>query len=85
MSSGSERERPMGIIVQGTRVVGAVHIPGGNDEFIKQFNYCYGPMKMECSRLAETEQNEKKKKDERFRMPTWSRQLWESQPVATQQ
>lgn len=82
MSSGSERERPMGIIVQGTRVVGAVHIPKGDDDFIKQFNYCYGPMRMECSRLAdESESSEKKKKDERFRMPKWSRQLWDPQPA----
>ncbi len=80
MSSGSERERPTGIIVQGTKVVGSVCIPDATDEFIRQFNYCYGPMKMVCSRNPSDEEKDPRRRDERFRMPMWSREMWETKP-----
>ncbi len=78
-SSGSERERPDGIIVQGTKIVGSIYIPDATEEFIDQFNNCYGPLKMQCSRSAENEQEEKLN-PHRFRLPAWFRHVWQPAP-----
>ena len=85
MSSGSERERPSGIIRHGNRVVGAVSISLENEQFIAQFNHFYRGMRMECCKLepdAEAVPAERDKRDERFRMPVWSRQQYLFAPPA---
>ncbi|MCA9130756.1 MAG: hypothetical protein KDB22_26905 [Planctomycetales bacterium] len=45
MSSSFQREPLSGLIQQHQRVVGAVCLPEVDaQEFIEQFNHCYGPM-----------------------------------------
>jgi len=79
-SSGSERDRPCGMIMQGNRVVGAICIPEGtNEEFIEQFNSCYGPLRMQCAqtdRLAEVIRPNIN--PDRFRLPAWFRHVWQA-------
>lgn len=74
-SSGSERERPDGIIVQGTKIVGSICMPDATEEFIDQFNNCYGPLRMQCSLSAE--RDEEKANPHRFRLPAWFRHVWQ--------
>ncbi len=79
-SSGSERDRPCGMIMQGNRVVGAVCIPDGtDDQFIEQFNNCYGPLRMQCEqaeRLADAVRPSVN--PDRFRLPAWFRHVWQA-------
>lgn len=45
MSSSLQREPLTGIIRQGQKVVGGVALPEeGLQQFVDQFNHCYGPM-----------------------------------------
>lgn len=76
-SSGSERDRPCGVIVQGTRVVGAICIPNATDEFIEQFNSCYGPLRMQCTQVEQPADVAKANPD-RFRLPAWFRHVWQA-------
>ncbi len=47
MSSNSDREPPSGLIRQDAKVVGAICLPEADiQEFIDQFNHCYGPLRM---------------------------------------
>ena len=47
MSSSLWREPPSGTIRQGAKVVGAICLPEEHiQEFIEQFNRCYGPLSM---------------------------------------
>jgi hypothetical protein len=47
MSSSPSREPLSGVIRQDSKVIGAICLPDENpQEFIEQFNHCYGPMRM---------------------------------------
>ncbi|MDZ4850036.1 MAG: hypothetical protein SGI77_12190 [Pirellulaceae bacterium] len=80
MSSGSERDRPCGIIVQGNKVVGAICIPDTHPEFIDQFNNCYGPLRMRCSQLDRPADDEVPPNPHRFKLPAWFRHVWQPAP-----
>jgi hypothetical protein len=75
MSSGSERERPNGVIRQGTQVVGCVCMPEASDIFIKEFNHCYGQLRLEVTEPA-TNPNDPKQNPHTFRLPMWFRHVW---------
>lgn len=48
MSSSASREPLSGVIRQNEKVVGAVALPEEDlNEFIEQFNSCYGPLRMQ--------------------------------------
>ena len=48
MSSSASREPLAGLIRQNDKVVGAVALPEEDlNEFIEQFNSCYGPLRMQ--------------------------------------
>ncbi|GAB5405403.1 MAG: hypothetical protein Aurels2KO_36340 [Aureliella sp.] len=50
MSSSIDREPLDGLIRQGQKVVGAICLPEADlQEFIEQFNHCYGPMQLQVS------------------------------------
>jgi hypothetical protein len=75
MSSGSERERPCGVLRQGTNVVGCVCMPDPSDVFIKEFNHCYGQLRLEVSApLADLPQD--RLNPNTFRLPMWFRHVW---------
>ena len=87
MSSGSDRGHASGIIMQGKRVVGAVCIPDASDAFIEQFNNCYGPMKLQCNRIAAEVSPMAigpglSRNRAAHRMTKWFRQSWRSPGVA---
>lgn len=47
MSSSISREPLSGLIRQDAKVIGAICLPEEDpQEFIEQFNHCYGPMRM---------------------------------------
>ncbi len=80
-SSGSERERPDGVIVQGTKVVGSICIPDATEEFIDQFNNCYGPLRMQCERNEDpNSKSPGASNPHRFRLPAWFRHVWQPAP-----
>jgi hypothetical protein len=76
-SSGSERERPEGIIRQGSRIVGAICIPDPSEAFIDQFNNCYGPLRMQCSK-PDSPSELTSANPHRFRLPAWFRHVWQA-------
>ncbi len=75
MSSGSERDRPCGLLRQGNKVVGNVCMPEATDIFIKEFNHCYGQLRLEVSEqtviLSRPSLN-----PHTFRLPMWFRHVW---------
>lgn len=75
MSSGSERDRPLGVIRQGSKVVGAVCIPDASDIFIKEFNHCYGQLRLEVE-APKASKPAIANNPHAFRLPTWFRHVW---------
>ncbi len=65
-----------GIIVQQGKVVGAICIPDGTNEFIEEFNNCYGPLRMQVSEVEPHQRREGVVPTFRFRLPTWYREAW---------
>lgn len=84
MSSGSQREQPTGVIRQGNRVVGCIVMPEADDVFIREFNHCYGQLRLS---VASTPNPVPKTTDPHtFQLPTWFRHVWHSvhpEPAAT--
>ncbi len=76
MSSGSERDPLCGIIVQSGRVVGAICIPEEGQDFIEEFNNCYGPLRMQVTELEQNAPKPVKAPGYQFRLPTWYREAW---------
>jgi len=68
------------MIMQGTRVVGAICIPEGSDEqFIEQFNSCYGPLRMQCAQSERLDEVIRPiVNPDRFRLPAWFRHVWQA-------
>jgi hypothetical protein len=55
MSSSPNREPLTGIIRQDAKVVGAICLPEEElQDFIEQFNHCYGPLRMRVEMLPGT-------------------------------
>ena len=76
MSSGSQREQPTGVIRQGNRVVGCIVMPEADDVFIREFNHCYGQLRLS---VASTPNPAPKTIDPNtFQLPTWFRHVWHS-------
>lgn len=75
MSSGSYRDRPHGLLRQGSKVVGSVAIPESSEVFIKEFNHCYGQLRLEVSQ-PELETEDAKSNPHTFRLPMWFRHVW---------
>ena len=84
MSSGSQREQPTGVIRQGNRVVGCIVMPEADDVFIREFNHCYGQLRLS---VASTPNPIPKTMDPNtFQLPTWFRHVWHSvHPESTSQ
>jgi hypothetical protein len=79
MSSGSDRERVNGVIRQGTKVVGCVSLPDASEIFIKEFNHCYGQLRLEVEN-PETQETKTSTNPHTFRLPTWFRHVWHNRP-----
>ena len=75
MSSGSERDRPAGVIRQGSKVVGTICIPEASDVFIKEFNPCYGQLRMEVEDNPNMD-TIRNPNPHTFRLPSWFRHVW---------
>jgi len=75
MSSGSERDRPCGLLRQGNKVVGNVCMPEETDVFIKEFNHCYGQLRLEVSEQA-VHLGKPAANPHSFRLPMWFRHVW---------
>lgn len=57
MSSSIDREPLEGLIREGKKIVGAICLPElDTQEFIEQFNHCYGPLclQVSCPKPIET-------------------------------
>ena len=75
MSSGSERDRPCGLLRQGNKVVGNVCMPEATEVFIKEFNHCYGQLRLEVSEPTTT-MSKPTSNPHSFRLPMWFRHVW---------
>ncbi len=75
MSSGSERDRPCGLLRQGNKVVGNVCMPEATDVFIKEFNHCYGQLRLEVSEQVAAV-SKLNSNPHSFRLPMWFRHVW---------
>ncbi len=75
MSSGSERDRPCGLLRQGNKVVGNVCMPEATEIFIKEFNHCYGQLRLEVSEQTSPFLNPISNPYS-FRLPMWFRHVW---------
>ncbi|XZE46178.1 hypothetical protein SH467x_001451 [Pirellulaceae bacterium SH467] len=75
MSSGSEREPLSGVIRQGNKVVGSICIPDASEVFIREFNHCYGQLRMQIEEnrpsIPSLPTN-----PHTFRLPSWFRHVW---------
>jgi hypothetical protein len=79
MSSGSDRERVSGVIRQGTKVVGCVSLPDASEIFIKEFNHCYGQLRLEVEN-PDALNPTPSPNPHTFRLPTWFRHVWHNRP-----
>ncbi len=75
MSSGSERDRPCGLLRQGNKVVGNVCMPEATEIFIKEFNHCYGQLRLEVSEQIPIV-GKPTSNPHSFRLPMWFRHVW---------
>lgn len=75
MSSGSERDRPCGLLRQGNKVVGNVTMPEATEIFIKEFNHCYGQLRLEVSEQPAIRAIQNAN-PHTFRLPMWFRHVW---------
>jgi hypothetical protein len=75
MSSGSERDRPCGVLRQGAKIVGCICMPDATDIFIKEFNHCYGQLRLEVSEPIVSEPIDPKNPST-FKLPMWFRHVW---------
>lgn len=80
VSSGSERDRPCGVLRQGTRVVGCICMPEASDIFIKEFNHCYGQLRLEVSAPVPSPKS-LDANPYTFRLPMWFRHVWHARNV----
>jgi hypothetical protein len=70
-----------GVIRQGKKVVGAIVIPEASDVFIREFNHCYGQLRMSVAPSDPTPSSPASH-PHTFRLPDWFRHVWHaSQPV----
>ena len=75
MSSGSERDRPCGLLRQGNKVVGNVAMPEATEIFIKEFNHCYGQLRLEVCEQPNFRPHANAN-PHTFRLPMWFRHVW---------
>jgi hypothetical protein len=75
MSSGSDRDRPAGVIRQGSKVVGSICMPEASEVFIKEFNHCYGQLRMEVEDNPKSDPI-RNPNPHTFRLPSWFRHVW---------
>lgn len=79
MSSGSYRGTPTGVIRQGNRIVGGIVMPEDEEVFIRQFNHCYGQLRMSVTPITELPAKKGITTDPyTFQIPTWFRHVWHS-------
>lgn len=80
MSSGSNRETQTGVIRQGKKVVGTICMPDATDVFIREFNHCYGQLRMEIEERNHPQSAPKN--PHAFQLPTWFRHVWHTPVLA---
>jgi hypothetical protein len=75
MSSGSQRDPMTGVIRQGTKVVGAILVPDASESFVREFNHCYGQLRMS---IVPNEQPAPapSANPNSFQLPNWFRHVW---------
>lgn len=75
MSSGSQRNPMTGVIRQGTKVVGAILVPDASEAFVREFNHCYGQLRMS---IVPNEQPTPAPlaNPNSFQLPNWFRHVW---------
>jgi len=75
MSSGSQRDPMNGVIRQGTKMVGAIHVPDASEAFVREFNHCYGQLRMS---IVPNEQPTlaPPANPNSFQLPNWFRHVW---------
>lgn len=79
MSSGSERGEPTGVIRQGNRVVGGIIMPEDEELFMREFNHCYGQLRMSVTPIAKPPAKKPVTNDPHtFQIPSWFRHVWHS-------
>jgi hypothetical protein len=79
MSSGSNRGSPTGVIRQGNRVVGGIVMPEDEEVFIREFNHCYGQLRMSVTPIAKPPVRKPVTTDPNtFQIPAWFRHVWHS-------
>lgn len=81
MSSGAHRDPLSGVIRQGKKVVGAIVIPEASEVFIREFNHCYGQLRMSVT-PTDPKPSPPASHPHTFRLPDWFRHVWHaSQPA----
>lgn len=81
MSSGAQRDPLSGVIRQGKKIVGAIVIPDASDVFIREFNHCYGQLRMSVT-PSDQPRTPPANHPHTFRLPDWFRHVWHaSQPA----
>jgi len=77
MSSGSYRDAPTGVIHQGNKVVGCIVMPEAEEVFIREFNHCYGQMRMSVAAVTPDPTSKTATTDPHtFQIPSWFRHVW---------
>lgn len=74
MSSGSNRELQTGVIRQGKKIVGTICMPDATETFIREFNHCYGQLRMEIE--EKNASPSPANNPQSFQLPTWFRHVW---------
>lgn len=78
MSSGSHRGTPNGVIRQGTKVVGCIVMPEDEAVFIREFNHCYGQLRMSVTPTSPPTTKPITTDPYTFQIPMWFRHVWHS-------
>ncbi|MFN7731852.1 MAG: hypothetical protein ACK5OB_08115 [Pirellula sp.] len=81
MSSGAQRDPLSGVIRQGKKVVGAIVIPDASDVFIREFNHCYGQLRMSVT-PSDQPRTSPESHPHTFRLPDWFRHVWHASQSA---
>jgi hypothetical protein len=83
MSSGAQRDPLSGVIRQGTKVVGSIVIPEDPEVFVREFNHCYGQLRLSVTPVDHPSKTTHSN-PHTFQLPDWFRHVWHAnQPKET--
>ena len=75
MSSGAQRDPLSGVIRHGTKVVGAIVIPEDPEVFVREFNHCYGQLRLSVTPVDHPSKTINSN-PHTFQLPDWFRHVW---------